>query len=222
MAVNLFIPCVVDWFYPEIGKNAVGLLERAGYEVNYDPKQGCCGRYAKLMGCKSIGEEAAKNWLDLFRGVKDPIVFPDSACYQYIKQYWPKLEWSDKDRKALKLVLENCYELSSFFLEYTKLTKTTSLGRVGVFDHSPIHQILSNSIGISTTKFNGLAQLSDVTPLFFKNVSNVVKKDFLYYLQAELTLNTFVDNNVVLVRQLQNTAKSMGATVRVLHFTELG
>lgn len=221
MIVNLFIPCSVDWFYPEIGKKTVYLLEKAGYEVLFDPKQVCCGRYAELMGCKSLGQRAKREWATTFLDLKGPLVFPDSACYAYVKERLHDFDWSRKEQGQIKTLLKNCHELSQFMLEHTKLSTTSSFGKVGVFEESPLHQILSNSLAIPNAKLNEIAQVNDVAPLFFKNITNRVKKDFLNYLRLEMLLDVFVDSNVVLVRQLQQTAKEMGSPLKILHFTDL-
>ena len=221
MQVNLFVPCLVDWHYPEIGKKAVFLLEKAGYKVAFDPKQVCCGRYAHLLGCKPLGDQSAKDWLVFFADLKSPLIFPDSACYHFLSNHWLSLDWSKSERVKLEYILNNCYELSQFFLEHTKLNTTSSLGRIGAFVDSPISKILSNSYPIPQNKFNMVAQLSDVTPLFFKNVTNVVKKDFLIYLRSELLLDTFIDTDVALIKQLQETAKQVSSPLRILHFTEI-
>ncbi len=44
MNVSIFIPCCIDQFTPQTGKNLISLLERLGHSVDYNPEQTCCGR----------------------------------------------------------------------------------------------------------------------------------------------------------------------------------
>ncbi len=50
MKVEAFIPCFIDQFFPETGKNMIKLLENLGADVNYNPKQTCCGQMAFNSG----------------------------------------------------------------------------------------------------------------------------------------------------------------------------
>ena len=50
MTVDLFVPCNIDQFYPDTAMNTVKILEKAGVEVNYNPDQTCCGRFAYNAG----------------------------------------------------------------------------------------------------------------------------------------------------------------------------
>ena len=42
--VSLFIPCIVDQVYPEIGLAMARVLEFLGYKISYDARQTCCGQ----------------------------------------------------------------------------------------------------------------------------------------------------------------------------------
>jgi len=53
MRVSLFITCLVDQLWPEIGASAVAVLRRAGCEVLFDQRQTCCGQPAFNTGYRS-------------------------------------------------------------------------------------------------------------------------------------------------------------------------
>ncbi|MDX1266537.1 MAG: (Fe-S)-binding protein, partial [Oceanisphaera sp.] len=44
--VYIYATCLVDMFSPQSGLDAIRLLELAGVEVIYVPKQTCCGQPA--------------------------------------------------------------------------------------------------------------------------------------------------------------------------------
>lgn len=50
MKVSLFITCLADVFYPEVGRATVELLERLGCEVDFPVAQTCCGQPAFNSG----------------------------------------------------------------------------------------------------------------------------------------------------------------------------
>ena len=44
MRVALFVTCLADAVFPEVGKATVALLERLGHEVEFPAEQTCCGQ----------------------------------------------------------------------------------------------------------------------------------------------------------------------------------
>ena len=60
MKVELFVPCIIDQFFPTVAAHTMKLLERTGVEVEYNPEQTCCGRFAYNAGfteeAKELGE----------------------------------------------------------------------------------------------------------------------------------------------------------------------
>ena len=48
--VSLFIPCIVDQVYPEIGIDMAKILNHLGYQIDYNNQQTCCGQPAFNAG----------------------------------------------------------------------------------------------------------------------------------------------------------------------------
>ena len=44
MRIALFITCLADALYPDVGNATVRLLERLGHEVDFPTAQTCCGQ----------------------------------------------------------------------------------------------------------------------------------------------------------------------------------
>ncbi len=53
MKVSLFITCLVDQFFPEVGMSVVSVLRRLGAEVDFPADQTCCGQPAFNSGFSS-------------------------------------------------------------------------------------------------------------------------------------------------------------------------
>jgi Fe-S oxidoreductase len=55
--VALFVTCLVDGLFPDVGKATVALLERLGCQVEVPRAQTCCGQMhintGYLMSCRS-------------------------------------------------------------------------------------------------------------------------------------------------------------------------
>ena len=44
MKIALFITCLADGLFPQVGQATVRLLERLGHEVDFPSGQTCCGQ----------------------------------------------------------------------------------------------------------------------------------------------------------------------------------
>ena len=42
--IDLFVTCIVDQFYPEVGVSVVKVLRRLGVVVGFPKDQTCCGQ----------------------------------------------------------------------------------------------------------------------------------------------------------------------------------
>jgi L-lactate dehydrogenase complex protein LldE len=50
MRVSLFITCLVDQMFPDVGDAMVAMLRRLGVEVGFNDAQTCCGQVAFNAG----------------------------------------------------------------------------------------------------------------------------------------------------------------------------
>ena len=53
MKIALFITCLADAMFPEVGKATVRVLERLGQVVEFPAEQTCCGQMHVNTGVKS-------------------------------------------------------------------------------------------------------------------------------------------------------------------------
>ena len=79
MRVSLFVTCLIDQLRPEVGEATVAVLERAGCEVHFDPRQTCCGQPACNSGYRDDARTVARQALEALEG-DDPVVVPSGSC----------------------------------------------------------------------------------------------------------------------------------------------
>lgn len=117
MKVSLFITCLADQMYPEVGESVVRLLHRFGCEVDFPEAQTCCGQPAFNSGYQDEAREVARGWIRAFEH-SDYIVSPSGSCTGMVHHYYPHLfkdepEWL---AKAERLVART-YEFSQFLVQ---------------------------------------------------------------------------------------------------------
>lgn len=115
MKVELFVPCLIDQFYPEVAVNTMKVLRRAGVEVDYNPEQTCCGRFAYNAGYVEEAQVLGDKFLDDF-SCDVPAVAPSAACVHYIKKYYPKLFFNTSNHLNFKKLVGNIFELTEFLV----------------------------------------------------------------------------------------------------------
>jgi len=64
--ITLFIPCLVDSMYPEVGRAMVTLLEKIGATLVYPSEQTCCGQPAFNSGFRTGARRTARHFIRTF------------------------------------------------------------------------------------------------------------------------------------------------------------
>jgi L-lactate dehydrogenase complex protein LldE len=108
--VTLFIPCLIDGMYPEVGEAMVRVLRQLGVGVQYPAGQTCCGQPAFNAGYRKEAAVAAKHFIRTFE-CAGTIVCPSGSCVAMVRHQYPELfrdspEWLEKARDAGDRVFE--------------------------------------------------------------------------------------------------------------------
>ena len=85
MRIQLFITCLVDLVYPEVGERTVSLLERLGCEVEFPEGQTCCGQPAHNSGFPEEAARVREAWGAAFASAPGPIVAPFGSCAAFVR-----------------------------------------------------------------------------------------------------------------------------------------
>ncbi len=91
ITVQLFITCIIDSLYPDIGEAVVKVLERVGARVEFPTAQTCCGQPAYNGGYRADARAVALHFLDVFSQTGGPIVTPSGSCAAMIEHGYPDL-----------------------------------------------------------------------------------------------------------------------------------
>jgi L-lactate dehydrogenase complex protein LldE len=88
--VTLFIPCLVDSIYPEVGEAVVQVLKRIGVSMDYPENQTCCGLPPFNSGYRKEARVAAERFIEIFEDA-GIIVCPSGSCVKMVKQHYLEL-----------------------------------------------------------------------------------------------------------------------------------
>lgn len=130
--VALFVTCLVDTLYPEVGLAAASVLERHGVEVVCPEAQTCCGQPAFNAGQRRHARTAARHFLDVFHGLLarhevTAIVAPSGSCVAMIRHLYGVLfedAEHDSERHRLQGVSAVTYELTEYLVDVLGIKNT--------------------------------------------------------------------------------------------------
>ncbi len=148
MRVSLFVTCLVDQLFPQVGLGAVKVLRRCGVEVEFNSRQTCCGQPAFNTGYVDEATHVARHYLDVYRDTTDPIVIPSGSCTTMVKHFLPGLFPEGSSERALAEDLgARTYELSDFLVSVLGVESTGARFAERVTYHDSCH--LLRELGIS-------------------------------------------------------------------------
>lgn len=135
MRVQLFATCLGDLFFPDAVRDAEALLADAAVEVEFAPKQVCCGQPAFNAGHRKAARRVARTFEKSF--TRDaPIVAASGSCVTMASHYLPEL---------LGVEPYDVWELSAF-LEHLDVTPPQrNTGRTLAY-HDSCH--MSRDLGV--------------------------------------------------------------------------
>ena len=159
----LFYTCTVNYNEPDIGKAAVGVLEKNGVECAV-PEQQCCGMPFIDVG---LLDEAVKkieaNVKSLSEAVRQgyKIVVPTASCSYMLKQDYPRMLPTDDT----KLVAENTLDLSEYLVQLHESGKldvnfSREVGKIRY--HQPCH-LKAQDIGFKAQELMQLIPDTEVS-----------------------------------------------------------
>jgi len=119
--VALFVTCIIDQVFPQVGLAMCQVLERIGYRVDFPEAQTCCGQPAFNTGYPEEARQVARHFLEVFRDAEH-IVVPSGSCTAMIVRHYPELfagepRWLEEAGR----LMPRLWEFSKFLLEVARV-----------------------------------------------------------------------------------------------------
>jgi L-lactate dehydrogenase complex protein LldE len=135
--VALYVTCLVDQVWPEVGLCSAQLLRHAGCEVVFDGAQTCCGQPACNTGYPAHGRALAQNVIALWeRSRADALVLPSGSCAAQIRHYPGLFANAPEWRARAERLAAHTFELAQFLVQQRRLADVPGrfTGAVGWHD----------------------------------------------------------------------------------------
>ena len=138
--VQLFVTCILDTLYPEVGEAVVRVLQRAGAEVEFPAGQTCCGQPAFNGGMRAEARQMAIHTIQVFEAAPGAVVVPSGSCaamlrHGYLELFAGDVHWL---RRA-KALAARTYEFSEYLVDVLGVTELGACVPEKITYHSSCH-----------------------------------------------------------------------------------
>lgn len=160
--VQLFVTCLVDAFYPNVGMSVVELLEAQGIRVEFPLDQTCCGQPAFNGGFWDEARTMATHTLDLLSATQGPIVMPSGSCADMIIHHYGELLRDDAQYKAkIEAISARTYEFTQFLVDELGITNVEAQCKGCATYHPSCHGL--RNLGLRTQSKSLLSEIEGLT-----------------------------------------------------------
>ena len=235
MKISLFVTCLVDQLFPQVGISTVRILKKLGVEVDFDPCQTCCGQPAFNSGYTEEARQVAQNFLEVYRN-SPPLVVPSGSCCTMIKVFLPQLfKEGSRDQQRAREIADRTYELSDFLVSVLKVQETGAHFSGAATYHDSCHLLRELGIFgqprelIQAVKGIEFREMEDSTrccgfggtfSVKFADVSAAIGEDKVQCIRNS-GADCVVANDVSCLMHIDGLLKRSNIPVQTMHLAEL-
>ena len=141
---SLFVTCIIDQLYPEVGESTVNVLKRLGVDLDFPAAQTCCGQPAFNAGFWSDAKPLARRTIDLLQ-TERYVVVPSGSCASMMRVFYSELFHDEPHmQNRIASLASRTFELSEFIVDV-----------LGVSDLSPYSEAESTQATRKVTYHEG-------------------------------------------------------------------
>ncbi|MBL8178110.1 MAG: (Fe-S)-binding protein [Bryobacterales bacterium] len=233
--VSLFVTCVVDQVFPQVGLAMADVLERIGYALDFRPAQTCCGQPAFNSGYHHDARQVARHFIQVFRDAEF-IVVPSGSCTSMITHHFHDIFAQDPDlHEEVEYLAPRVFEFSRFLTDVAKVEDVGARFNGAVTYHDSCHslrelkikdgprRLLRNVKGLELREMSVAEECCGFGGTFsikFPEVSGGMartKIDSIHATGAGAVVS--IDSSCLM--QLQGALARAGSPVKTLHLAEV-
>ena len=165
MKIQLFVTCLIDSLFPEVGEAVVEVLQKAGLQIEFPERQTCCGQPAYNAGYRAEARRMALHTLEVFSATQGAVIIPSGSCADMVKHQYLELFKDDPENLVrVQKLAERTYELSQFLVNVLGITDF-GISYQGKLAYHPSCHLLRGMMVDAQPKTLLVATGADVHPL---------------------------------------------------------
>lgn len=145
--VQLFVTCLVDTFFPEVGEAMLKVLRQTGVPVDFPRAQTCCGQPPFNAGLRSAARKIAEHTIRVFEAAPGDVVMPSGSCAHMVRHNYAELfaddpAWLPRARS----LAARTYEFTEYLVDVLGITDCAAQWNGPLAYHPTCH--LHRGLGI--------------------------------------------------------------------------
>ena len=226
MQVSLFMTCLADTLYPDVGRATVTVLERLGCEVTFLEAQTCCGQMHMNTGYPELAGRLVRGFAQTYAGV-EAVVLPSGSCAAMLRKH--------ADHVAPGVSMPPVYELSEFLVDVLGVTDVGATFPHSVTYHPTCHSLRLLGVGdrpyqlLRSVRGLKLQELADAVQCCGFGGTFALKNADTSSAMGHDKIATVMDtgaeflcaSDASCLMHLSGIAAKEGAPVRTLHLAEI-
>jgi L-lactate dehydrogenase complex protein LldE len=158
--VSLFIQCLVDAMYPEVGMAMLNIFRKLDIPVDCPTNQTCCGQPAFNSGYRQQARVAARRFIEIFEN-KEAIVCPSGSCTTMVRHHYPQLFEDEPDwQRRAEAVAGKTFELTQYLVDVLGIDDMGARYSGKISFHDSCHAL--RTLGIREQPRQLIAGIADV------------------------------------------------------------
>jgi L-lactate dehydrogenase complex protein LldE len=233
--VQLFVTCIVDAFYPEVGRAVVKVLEDRGLTVEFPPSQTCCGQPAFNAGHRDEARSMAEHTVRVLDATDGPIVLPSGSCAAMLVDQYEGLFAGDSELFATgRRVADRVREFTKFLIDDLGLDGLDAPKEPPVTFHPSCHGLrhlglagygerVLDEAGADRCELQGAEECCGFGGLFaveMPEVSGAIMDTKLDHVEAT-GAETLVGYDMSCLMHLSGGLRRRGSEIEVKHISEM-
>lgn len=235
-SVQLFVTCLVDQFFPDVGFAVVEILENLGLKVEYPQAQTCCGQPAFNAGFWNDARAMARHTIDVLSQSDAPVVIPSGSCGDMVIHHYAEILANDPEYgpKAAALA-QRTYEFTQFLVDVLGVADVQARAGGCLTYHASCHglrglglkqqprKLLSNVSGAEQKELPGAEECCGFGGLFavkMSNISAAIMQRKLDNIEAT-GADTVVGADVSCLMHIAGGLRRRGSKIQVKHLAEI-
>ena len=149
MRIALFITCLADAMFPEVGKATLRVLGRLGHDVEFPAEQTCCGQMHVNTGYQKQALPLVERFAEVFAPY-DAIVAPSGSCVGSVRHQHAMIAkrfGSAGLVEQVEAVAAKTYELSEFLVDVLGVSDVGAYFPHRVTYHPTCHSLRMLRVG---------------------------------------------------------------------------
>ena len=147
MTTQLFITCLIDSLFPEVGEAVLQVLSDHAGPIAFPVDQTCCGQPAFNAGFHDEARRMARHTINVLERTEGPVVVPSGSCaammrHGYLELFANEPAWLPRAQG----LAGRTYELSQFLVDVLCLTDLSASFPARLAYHPSCH--LLRGLGI--------------------------------------------------------------------------